>query len=346
MYDYSYLFGIDIYNAPSYKDVTKFQNMRASMVTFARYCNMASHRYEFEGCPPTISERVLRESLLWYPTVSFWEVGDSTIALPSVPGGRGFNAYGDLGDGFAYGKNGEVYHVNYEIAGADEAKILDKTTGQKIQLKYTGKYIRENDLMFPFINTVIFYTEQVADTLRAIENSRILLKHPIGLYTTEAQKKTWEKWYNELNENQPVLFINKNKPTDGHEPDKAEVINLVEGGDIVKPASEVLDWFEQRFLAECGIGNVGSQVDKKGENLISDEVHSSDDVTNMITQGLVDYINNQLEVQGIHELAGCEGLKAVPRKEDTDDEDIQRDDSGAEGNVSGEGDGRPESDDI
>lgn len=346
MYDFmSCWWGIDIQNSPSYKDVTKFQNIRSAVNTFARYCNIASHRFEFEGCPETISERVLREGLLWYPCISFWTVGDSTVAMPSVPGGSGFNAYGDLGDGFAYAKNGKVYKINYDIPGGDTVRILNETVGPRVSAEYSGRYIRANDLMFPFINTVIFYTEQVADTLRAIENARILLKHPIGLYTTEAQKKNWEKWYNELKENQPIMFINKNKPADGHEPDKAEVVNLVEGGDIIKPASEVLDWFENRFLAECGVGNIGSQVDKKGENLISDEVHGSDAVTNMVTEGLVEYINNELEKQGIREMPGCENLKCVPRK-DIQDENIQRDDRGGEGNISGSAGYSDETDDI
>lgn len=146
---------------------------------------------------------------------------------------------------------------------------------------------------------------------------------------------TWEKWYKAIDENQPVLFINKNRPKDGREPDKAEVVNLVDGGDIVKPASEVVDWFEQRFLAECGIGNVGSQVDKKGENLIRAEVHSSDDVTEMITTGLVDYINNQLESSGVLEMPGCENLRCIPRKRDDNNDDILTDAGSEENNISG-----------
>lgn len=334
---------VDVSNSPAYDKVAAMENVRAVITTYARDINIALHRYGVEGCPDTIDERVVRESLLWYPLTSFFTIGDNTFCLPTVPAGRWYNAYGNFGDGFAYARNGNVYHINFSMPGADASKFLSQTVGPKVAGDFSGVCIRENDSCIPFIYTVLFYVEQIADTIRALENARVLLKHPIGIWTTPEQKKSWERYYKRLDENMPYSFFNKNRPQDGREPDKVEVINFLKDGDIIKPIIENIDWWEQRFLAECGVGNMGSQVDKKGENMIQAEVHSSDDVTNIITSGLVDYLNNQLDKQGVHELPGCENMRFVERKQD---EDLLRDDNSGFGDISGNVDGGNKGNDI
>lgn len=334
---------VDLSNSPAYDKLAYMENKRAAITTFARYVNIAAHRYGFDGVPDTMSERVIRESLLWYPITSFFTIGDNTFCLPAVPAGRWYNAYGNFGDGFAYARNGKVYHINFDMPGAQDARFLNQTVGPKIDGDFKGVCIRENDTCIPFIYTVLFYVEQVADTIRGLENARFLLKHPVGVWTTPEQKKTWERYFKRVDENMPYVFFNKNKPQDGRQPDEAEVINFLKDGDIIKPTIEMVDWWEQRFLAECGVGNMGSQVDKKGENMIDAEVHSSDDVTNMITSGLVDYINNQLEESGVHDMPGCENLTCVERKQD---EDLFRDDRGGEGVIPDNADGRDERNNI
>lgn len=312
-YDSLIWWGIDVGNAPSYKEATKFRNTLAEITTFSRYANIGSHRYEFEGVPEWMDERSIRESLLWYPLTAFFVVGDQTVCLPAVPGGQGYNAQGAFADGFAYAKNGKVYHLNFDMIGSDNP-VIRQTPGPKVDAEFTGVCIRENDLCLPFINRVIYHTDMVADALRAFDNQRNLLKHPIGIYTTQEQKNTWQRWFKQLDDNEPVIFFNKNKPRNGGEPDKAEVVDLVGDHDFIKPTTEYVDWIDARFFAECGIQNGGQSMDKKGENLLNAEVHSADDVTSMVTQGLVDYINNQIKAQGVNKLPGMENFRCVARK--------------------------------
>lgn len=306
---------INLKKAPTYKQAVYMKNMEADINTFSRYANIAAHRVDFEGAPPTVSTRVVRESLLWYPITIFFVVGDSTICLPGNPSIGGFNAAGNFASGIATAKNGENYQIRFSMPGTDESKFLLTTTGGDIMVNpdYEGTYIRANDMCFPFINRVLWYSRNVADLLRSVENNIFLVKHPVIVPTTVKGRKTMLEWIRQTEDNYPYQFLFKN--SDGRtEPDDVKVQNLDEQGTISKSAMEMIDWLEQRFYGECGIENMGSQVDKKGENMINAEVSASDDITNFVTQGLVDYINDELEVMGVKKLPGMENFRCVPRK--------------------------------
>lgn len=305
--------GIDLTNAPGFKKATALQNMRSAQVTFARYATLASRIIKFEGVTDTCSDRVFREGFLWYPTVSIFKVGDNYVNLPSVPGGRGFNAQGEFGDGYAYAKNGQVYHINYKMPGEDETSFLARTPGPETPGEYRGVVLRANDMCYPLINTVIYYTEKIADMFAAIGNSSKLLKTPLLVQCDQKQRATFIKWYKELEANFPFIImprgsINNNASRSSI---SIEPFNVSANGDIIKPAVELIDWYDQRCLMELGIKNAGTQVDKKGENLTSDEVNSSDVVTNLVVDNMVNTINEQIERMGVHEMPGLENLKCV-----------------------------------
>lgn len=323
---FMYGWGIDISNAPSFKKAAALQNFRSGQMALNRYAELAAHTLSFEGLTDTMSERTMREGLLWYPLVCIFKVGDSWINLPAVPGGRGFNAQGNFGDCFAYGKNGRVYHVNLHMQGEDETSFLSRTPGPKTPGEYFGYAIRARDSCTPMIETVIFYSEQIADLLSALANCTPILHHPINFSVSQKQRATALKWYKELDSNIPFTFMPRVDES-GNSFD-ASPVNMLKDGDIIKPTIELLDWFDQRCLTEIGIKNMGSQVDKKGENLISDEVNGTDTVTSLVVKNQVDLINQQIEELKMNELEGLENFRCVNNMEAMNAFNVQSMDSG------------------
>lgn len=306
--------GIDISNSPSFKKAAAIASIRTGARVFARYANLASMTLDFEGLTNTMSNRAMREGLLWYPIVAVFKVGDSWINLPAVPGGRGFNAQGNFGDGFAYGKNGRVYHVTFKMPGEDEADFLKRTPGPETPGEYRGYCLRANDACMPLIDTVLYYSEQIADLLGAISGVTPLLHHPINFQCTQRQRASAIKWYKELEANLPFMFTPYETPDNTRASFHAEPVNLLANSDIIKPTVELIDWFDNRCLTEIGIANIGSQVDKKGENLTEDEIHGTDAVTSLIVQNQVDLINQQIDEMHINEEPGLEEFRCIARR--------------------------------
>ena len=64
---------IDIMNAPSGKKIAKMKNNIEFMNWFHLLERYAQYRYEFEGLPDTVNERVLKQALLWYGSCAFFD---------------------------------------------------------------------------------------------------------------------------------------------------------------------------------------------------------------------------------------------------------------------------------
>lgn len=318
---FMYGWGIDISNAPQFKRAAALQNFRSGQRTFARYAELAAHTTKYEGLTETMSERTMREGLLWYPLVAIFKVGDNWVNLPAVPGGRGFNAQGNFGDCYAYGKNGQVYHVQCHMQGEDETEFLKRTPGIATGIDYEGYCIRANDSCTPMIETVLFYSEQIADLLSALANCTPLMHHPINFQVSQKQRATAIKWYKELDNNLPFLFTPPTTDAGGHVMN-VEPVNLLANGDIVKPTVELLDWFDNRCLTEIGVKNMGSQVDKKGENLTMSEVNGTDTVTSLVVENQVNLINQQIEELHINEEEGLEEFKCMRGYDDGNNFDL------------------------
>jgi hypothetical protein len=108
--------------------------------------------------------------------------------------------------------------------------------------------------------------------------------------------------------------------------DKFNLIPVEANADNVKSASELVEWYENKYRELCGT-HANTQVDKKGENLISDEVHANDEYTEKKSDELIDCIQHYLDLVnsqfGLH--------ITVNRKE----KEIQEDNAGMEGEDDG-----------
>lgn len=255
------------------KKMRKMENAYTQQLVFVRLANLALQRYHINGLPDTISERTILQSLLWYGSVVFFKKGDNVFALPGVPTGDGYNIYGDPGSAWVFSRyNGKMYDaVNLYIPGSDDAVFLKELIGSRQTKTPAGVIVWENSMRYPFINTVLYYSEKIADCYRTLDITRYWLKRPLLLSGPEESAEGVKKVIQDLDENPNAVYLSDklgiNKTT--------QLFNTNANGQNLQDITGLLEWYESKFREQCGIDS-NSQMDKKGENLISDEITVND----------------------------------------------------------------------
>lgn len=287
----------------------------------------ALNRYKINGVPDTVSERVVLESLLFYGYVFFYKKNGNVLALPGLPDGSGINAYGDYSGAYVYGCNGYNERISLAMPGADDSRFLAKTIQGTTYKDGVGVMVRENPLMYPFINTVYYFSDCIADTYRTADVCRKNIKRPFIIVAEESVVPTVKKYFDDVADNMDYVVSSGVFPAD-----KISVQPFDNNPDYVKVASGLIDWYEQKFRERCGFKNMGGQIDKKGENLIEPEVTANDQYTNQNTDQLLKYVNEGLE--RVNEKLGTH-MKAEGTT-DADTEDIRGNGEGKQSNISGD----------
>lgn len=284
---------ISLQGAKNKKKLTKLQNNVIFTTVFMRLFNDAISRYKFNNLPDTVNQRVLLESLCIYGNVTFFDKDNSLLALPSVPSGKGFNMYGDPTSAFVFSKNGLFnQEVQLYIEGGVNAPILNKgTSGLDIPLKNKGVMVWENYARYPFLNTTIYYSTAIADTLRTIDVDRKWLKRPFIPVAEESLIPSINKIFDNMSNNDDIIPVS----TGVLDITKFDLKPVDVSPDIVKSASELVEWYENKYRELCGV-QANTQMDKKGENLISDEVHANDQYTDKTNDILIDCISHYLDI--------------------------------------------------
>lgn len=313
----------------TYKNDFVFRN------EFMRNLTDSLNRYEFDGLPDTCSQRVICESLLFNGSVYFFDRHDNLLALPGMPDGSGMNIYGDFGNAYVYGKTGYNERITLAIPGGSEDAFLRKTIGGTVSKDGKGTLVRENLMMFPFINQVIYYSERMADTLRKIEVAQRNAASPYIIACEESVIPTVKKFMEARDNNEEYIVSTGVFPAD-----KISLLPFEIQADSIKTMSETYDWYNNHFRELCSTEN-NSQMDKKGENLISTEVNVNNEYTENQGSNWIDCIQEGLDLT--NKTFGC-NIK-VKRKGETD-ENIQRMDGNEPGPVSSRSDRRPEADNI
>ena len=255
------------------KKLRKLENAYTQQLVFVSLANLALQRYHITGLPDTMSERTILQSLLWYGSVVFFRKDGNVFALPGVPTGDGYNVYGDPGSAWVFSRyNGKMYKsVKLYIPGSDESVFLKELIGSKQEGDPAGGIIWENSMRYPFINTVAYYSEKIADCYRTLDITRYWLKRPLLLSGPEESAEGVKKVIQDLDENPNAVYLSDklgiSKTT--------QLFNTNANGQNLQDITGLLEWYESKFRELCGIDS-NSQIDKKGENLISDEISVND----------------------------------------------------------------------
>lgn len=307
----------------------KIQNLQRFKMVFLRLFSIAMNaRYDIEGLPSTCSERVVKQALICGKVVFFKlpnKYGDAVFALPGVESGKGFNFNGDALAAWVYSKNGRLNEqIDLFIEGADDSEVLkegysefNKATNPK------GVMVYENKMRAPFLDVIEYFSKAIADKYRTIDVCSMWMKQPFMPVCDEEMAQSILEAVDAVENNESIVPISSK---DGFSIEKVMFEPIAGKSEDAKTAIEILDWYTQQFYSFCNLKN-NTQVDKKGENLTTDEINMNDDITSALYQCNLDYLNQQLEF--VNKMLGT-NMKAVPCVVEVEKEGESDDDTGLE----------------
>lgn len=271
------------------KKLNKYKNSQVFINEFMRNLFDALNRYYIDGLPETCSQRVVLQSLLWYGCVFFFKKSNNILALPGMPDGSGINVYADFGGAFVYGANGFNQRISVYLPGSDKSSFLNKTINSLDNSTPAGVMVRENQFTYPFINQVLYYSEMMADTLRKIETSERNAATPFIISADESVIDTVKAYLNSWDNNEPRIVSSGVFPAD-----RIKVQQINTQLDAISSLCAAYDWWSSHYRELCGVKNM-TNIDKKGENLLTDEVNINDQYTLGQSQKLENIIQSGLD---------------------------------------------------
>ena len=299
----------------SSKKLNAMKNNAVFQNEFARNLQDALRRYDVTGLPDTCSKRVFLQSLVYYGFTFLFERGGSLLNLPGMPDGSGINMLGDFGGAYVYGANGYNEHIKLAIPGADDSALLAKTISGTGTAK-NGFMLRENPIIYPFIKQVIYYSERQADTLRKIETATRNAASPYIVTAEESVVPSVKAFFQKRDNNEEYIVSSGVFPAD-----RISLLPFEISSDAIKTMTETYDWYCNHFRELCGVKNT-TNIDKKGENLISAEVNINEQYTQNQDGSIVDYMNEQLEMA--NKMFGTNiRIKEMDNGDDNDISDVQ-----------------------
>lgn len=274
------------------KKLTQLQNRMVSQNIFFRLSDVAINRYKFNGLPDTVSERVILQSLFAYGCVCFFEKSGALLALPAAPCGNGWNIYGEPLAAWVFARNGNLNEeIPLFVDGGYNNKILRQgslSTERKDEAK--GVLVWETKMRYPLINETLFYADRIADTLRTLDINRKWLKRPFIPVGEDSIIPSILKMLKSIEENEEIVPVD----TGVMDIDKFDMRPVDVSSDTINSVIALCEWYENKFREICGINN-NSQIDKKGENLIQDEVSVNNDYTDFSVDRVIPVIQHYLD---------------------------------------------------
>lgn len=272
-----------------YKNKTEFMNVYAMLV------NEALGRYKFENLPDTVNERVVLESLLWYGSVGFFIKSGNILALPGMPS-EAYTLYGDPTKMIVYGRNGFTDTINLYVPNGDDSALVRSSTNGTAPKEGTGVWVRENRMVFPFINYCIEYADKIADTLRTLDTTRMNIKRPYVVVAEEAIINSVKSFFNKRDANEEYIISSGVFPAD-----KINLLPFDTNPENLRDCTMLVEWYMNQFRQLEGM-KAPSTVDKKAQVSVP-ELNRDEDVSDSKTENVTEYIQQQLDF--LNEKLGC-----------------------------------------
>ena len=270
------------------KRIVQFKNQVAFNNAIVRLIEKGDARYDIEGLPDTCNKRVVKMSLLFHGSVCFFEKDGSILALPAAPNSN-LNLYGDYKSCFVYGRNGYNETVPLYIPGADDSKAVKQGfMTLNMKEKPRGVFVKENKLMYPFINYCIDYAEKIADTMRIIDVVRTNMKHPFIITAEEQIVPTVKKFFQEKNENVEYIINSGVFPVD-----KLAIMPIETNDAAIKTATELVEWYFNDFDNICKKNSLTHSDKKERENV--PEINANNQSTEENEETFRSYLEEQFD---------------------------------------------------
>jgi len=290
MWDNAYFSCINLKlgNKASKKVEAQFKNTVEFQNAYARLVKKAMARYKINGLEDTMSDRVILSSLLYHGSVCFFEKEGHVLALPAAPTGN-MTLNGEFVGCYVYGRNGFNEQIPLYVQGSDEAKILKKgfseiATGKEPR----GVFVRENPLMYPFINYCICYADKVADCMRTLDVTRANMKRPYIIVAEEQIMNSVKAFFDHRDNNEDVIVSSGVFPAD-----KIQLLPFETTTENIKCTTDLIEWYFNDFDNLCG-KNSNASPEKK-ERMTVEEVNTNNHSTESETMFSIEYLQQQLD---------------------------------------------------
>ena len=294
----------------------KTNRKQAQLRNFATYRNIFSglvtdalNRYHFEGLPETCDEQTMLQALIWYGRVVLFERSGNLLSLAGG-GVEGINIYCRPGYAWVYSVNGKVNErIKLYLHGSDEDSFIKSLNTTVNGGEPRGVLIRENRMGYPFVNVVLQYADAIADTYRMLDVIRRNLKRPYIIVCDEQTLATVKDQFNRIDDNEDFIASSGVFPVS-----KINVLPMTVSGESVRDATALIDWYESKYRILCGMG-ANNNIDKKGENLISDEIGQNDEYATSVLDKSITFIQEGLD--DVNKIFGT-NIKVVKNYENND----------------------------
>ena len=272
------------------KRISSYKNNLVFLNVFSRLLTDAMSSFRIDGMTETMDERVAKESLILYACLGLIEKDGNFLSLPSLPGGN-FNVYANPQSGYAMGFNGWTEQVDFYLPGSDKSEFLSKTILNYGETKKSNAvFVRDNEMCFPLINVIIYYSECIADAYRTLDVCRENTKQPFIITAEESIVNSVKEFFKKRNNNESFIVSSGIFPAD-----KINLLPFETNESNITTTTGLIDWYENKFKEIIGMPN-NTNIDKKGENLIENEISINEEYTNLSLKKRLDCINRHLDV--------------------------------------------------
>lgn len=239
----------------AYKNSVELQNIYACLL------NECIHgRYGIDGLPESCNERVVMESLLYYGTVTFFKKAGEVLALPGLPTGN-YTLYGNPTNGIVYGRNGYTETVKYFIPNGDNSELVRRNVSGMTESKEgTAVFVRENEIVFPFINYVFEFAEKIADTYRTLDITRANIKRPYVITAEESIINSVKSFFNKRDNNEEYIISSGIFPAD-----KIKLMPFEQNPENIRDCTGLIDFYYSKFRELEAVSAAPATIDKKAQ---------------------------------------------------------------------------------
>lgn len=191
-----YIFNTTLPTDKLKKDLSKYENNIEFLNLFNLFVNLCLDTFEWEGLPKTCDARMLELNLLYRGTACLYRDENGNIWSYGAGIGGRLTRYGMPDKGFAYALNGINVQCKYYWDGMDN-------TGANAVL------CMDNKMFYPYINYIVRAADTISDAKRSMQTAARANKISYIMACSEEQKKSLLNVYNNIQNNDVAIIINK-----------------------------------------------------------------------------------------------------------------------------------------
>lgn len=272
----------------SIERLNHIKNRQKFINVFVNNVNVALQRGHVENITDEMSQRIIQEASLWNAGYVIFEEAGRLWTLPGFPTGT-VTRMGNPTEAIVYGRDGSTKTIKLYIPHGSASFGRHTSMGNVVAEKGEGVWVRENSMVFPFINHVIDFSEQIADTYRTLEVTRQNIKKPYLVVAEETIIKTVKEFFKHRDNNEEFIISSGVFPAD-----KISLLPFELNPDNVRDCTGLIDYYEQKFWELCSISSAPATIDKKAQ-ITRDELHQNAGISDIMRKTVQNIMQKDLD---------------------------------------------------